>query len=213
MSLPIESVQGMDVIAQKLDILIAASPQSTLGSDGKMHTSLGGFRFPIGLPMFNEVVAMTGYSAQLAPQLIMQVATVPAAAADGTPGTANTSFLTPTGYTAIAVSDTVASAQEYSQDLLLSVWIDQGQAGQILAAADAPMTEQITIPDNLIGATPIYNNLTGVWSNYTSSAVEVTVQGVMLLVQNALYNDVYKPFFDAQYLALQKVVAAVAKGG
>ncbi|MDA8118451.1 MAG: hypothetical protein M0Z85_00035 [Gammaproteobacteria bacterium] len=213
MSVPIESVQGMDVIAQKLDILIAASPQSALGSDGKMHTSLGGFRFPITLPVFNQVVAMTGYSAQAAPQLIMQVATVPPISSGGVPGQASTTFLTPEGYTAIAVSNTTASAQEYSQDLLLSVWIDEGQSGQLLAANEVPVTEQITIPDNLIGATPIYNNLTGLWYNYTSSAIEVTVQGVMLLVQNALYSGVYKPFFYEQFLGLQKVVAAFTKGG
>lgn len=206
-------VKQLDIIAENMELITSPSPRSHMGRDGVARMSLGGFRFPITLSTFNAVVAMTGYSAQLAPQLIMQVATVPAATSSSSPGQATTSFLTPAGYTAIAVSNTTASSQDYGQDLLLSVWIDQGQAGQLLAANEVPVTEQIVIPDSLIGAMPIRNNLTGVWLNYTTSAVEVTVQGVMLLVQNETYKNVYEPFFHEQYLAMQKVINAVTKGG
>lgn len=178
---------------------------------GLARPSLGGFRFPITLPTFLDVIAMTGYSDMAGVVLIMQTATVPALSGS-TPGVATTVFTTPPGYIAIADSATTASADSYGGDLYLTVQVNQGQGNPMLTSYEAPVTENINIPQNVIGATPITANLTGTWTNYGTSSVLVTVQGVMFLAQEALYKDIIQPFFKEQYKGLRQVVSDVTGG-
>lgn len=198
--------------AIRQELANAQNRQSGSGTAiGLGRQSLGGFRFPITLPTFLDVVAMTGYSTQAAVELIMKTAVVPAASG-GVPGTATTTFTTPPGYVAIADSDTTASADAYSDSLYLGVTLNQGQADAMIAAVLAPVTESITIPQTAIGATPIFANLTGTWTNYGAASVRVTVQGVMFLAQQSLYDNVFKPFFREQYLAMLQVIHDVTGG-
>lgn len=202
---------GTNLAAIRQELANAQNRQSGSGVVGLARPSLGGFRFPITLPTFIDVVAMTGYSAEGAVSLVMQTATVPAMSG-GVPGTATTAYTTPAGYVAIADSNVTASADTYSSDLYLTVTLNQGQSNAMIAAVEVPVTESITIPQTVIGATPISANLTGTWLNYGTSAVNVTVQGVMFLAQQQMYDRVFKPFFKEQYLAMLQVIADVTGG-
>lgn len=209
--LDILQANGASLAAIRQELANAQNRQTAGGAIGLARPSLGGFRFPITLPTFIDVVAMTGYSAEGAVSLVMQTATVPAMS-NGVPGSATTAYTTPAGYVAIADSNVTASADTYGSDLYLTVTLNQGQSSAMVAAVEVPVTESITIPQTVIGATPIYSNLTGTWLNYGATAVTVTVQGVMFLAQQQMYDRVFKPFFKEQYLAMLQVIADVTGG-
>lgn len=122
-------------------------------------------------------------------------------------------YQVPTGRISVGFSPIQTSFTEYTSDLTVTVWMDKGLSGQLAAAVDLPATANLTIPRGVVGSHPIYNNLTGEFVNAGTSAITATVSGVVLQITDALWRDVYEPFFTFQYQYLKKLITRLSQGG
>ena len=172
------------------------------------------WRLPITLQEFNEVIGMTGYAGQAAPQVIQQVALVPPAAS-GVPGQTTAVYQVPAGKVAIGFANVRTIFTDYTPDVTLTVFIDEGLTDAVPAAVNLPATSPIELPLTVVGSHPVFNNITGVFVNAGATNCTATTSGTMLLITEQLWRDIYQPFFQFQFAYLKALTAAVtaAQGG
>lgn len=199
------AVGDLRTISQALANAQARQSGSALGL---ARPSLGGFRFPITLPTFLDVIAQTEEQNLASYVLVRKVSLVPGAA-NGVPGAASFVYAVPSDATATIASNSTVSSSAYSPDLRLTVIMGEGQAGSMVAAFNAPLTEAMVVPQAAAGAVAISggSNMTLNLVNFGSADVTVTFSGYLFLAEQALYEDLIAPFFDEQYRGLLEAIA------